>query len=271
MAEKTYIVDIDGLKITGSAEKIGELASVYKFASIGHENELRSLMNTADDASRDVLQSEIEKVHSKYDWVQKQLKNAICDSDYSRQMTQVMSQLTKKMAEIHEDNAKEAEEQIFRYIFHCENEETGFISDDYEVLAHNREEAESKFWECNPDCGVDENDELFLTDTSDPDVMAEWAENAAIRFTSINEDGVEMRHSFKTLEDLKQHWEEGSIYIPANNAPIFDIFIDGEKLDLAPTIKETKDADDCLWFEDLIAHLGIDNDKTYVGKEDKDL
>lgn len=261
MAEKTYTVDIDGLKITGSAEKIDELASVYKFASIGYENELRSLMNTADDASRDVLQAEIEKVHSKYDWVQKQLKNAICDSDYSKQMTQIMSKLTKKMEETHEDNVKEAEEQIFRYIFHCENEETGFISNDYEVLAHNREEAEAKFWECNPDCGVDENDELFLTDTSDPDVMAEWAENAAIRFTSINEDGVEMRHSFKTPEDLKQHWEEGSIYIPANNTPIFDIFIDGEKLDLAPTIKETKDADDCLWFEDLIIYLGIDNDK----------
>ena len=33
MAEKTYTVDIDGLKITGSAEKIYELASVYKFVS----------------------------------------------------------------------------------------------------------------------------------------------------------------------------------------------------------------------------------------------
>ncbi len=107
MAENTYTVDIDGLKITGSAEKIGELASVYKFASIGHENLLCGLMDTADNASRDVLQTEIEKVRSKYDGVQKQLKNAICDSDYSKLMTQVMSKLIKKREETNEYTGEE--------------------------------------------------------------------------------------------------------------------------------------------------------------------
>ena len=261
MAEKTYTVDIDGLKITGSAEKIDELASVYKFASIGHENELRSLIDTADSESRNCLLAEIEKVRSKYNGAQKQLKDAISDSDYSQLMTQVMSRLIEK-PEVPEKQFCEDREILFQYTFRCENDRTGFSSNDFTIRAHDYEEAELAFWESNPDCGVEEGDFVVLVDTNDPDCMEEALVVDDICFTAINPDGTLTRYSYEKMENLEYWWHFGdSEAIPANDAPIFDVFINGEAKELAPTIKETNDTENCLRFEDLIAYLGIDNEK----------
>ena len=74
-----------------------------------------------------------------------------------------------------------------------------------------------------------------------------YSDNTEVSFKSENIDG-EIREWNTTVQKLVDEWKYG-LDVPANDDPVWDIFIDGYYVELAPE----KEA----WFEDLLTYLGV--------------
>ena len=79
-----------------------------------------------------------------------------------------------------------------------------------------------------------------------------------IKFKSLSLDGKEIQYEYKDAKELESIWNSDDIdmNVPANDAPIYDVEIDGK-----PDIREAtfeRIGTDSVWFEDLLTYLGID-------------
>lgn len=74
-----------------------------------------------------------------------------------------------------------------------------------------------------------------------------YSDNTEVSFKSENIDG-EIREWNTTVQKLVDEWQYG-LDVPANDDPVWDIYIDGYYVELAPE----KEA----WFEDLLTYLGV--------------
>lgn len=72
-----------------------------------------------------------------------------------------------------------------------------------------------------------------------------------IRFKTTNEYDDVCNWQYSSAEELEKVWRSDDIDmdVPANDATVFDVEIDGEKKDFP---------DNDMWFEDFLTFLGID-------------
>ena len=78
-----------------------------------------------------------------------------------------------------------------------------------------------------------------------------------ITFKSLNVDGNERDWKFADAKALEDEWDSAECDVPANDDPIWDVFVDGDPV-LREATKEKADSEDPVWFEDLLTFLGID-------------
>lgn len=79
-----------------------------------------------------------------------------------------------------------------------------------------------------------------------------------IRFKALNVDGKEIQYEYKDVKELETIWRSDDIdmNVPENDAPIYDIEIDGEsESDIREATLE-RIGTDSVWFEDLLTYLG---------------
>lgn len=81
-----------------------------------------------------------------------------------------------------------------------------------------------------------------------------------IRFKTLNVDRKEIQYKYKDAKQLETIWRSDDIEmnVPENDAPIYDVEIDGESdSDIRETTFE-RIGTDSVWFEDLLTYLGIE-------------
>lgn len=94
--DKEYTVEIEGLKITGSAESIHRLASVYSFAACeyGHQ-----VVEEIHGEHRNNLIEKLQSEQRALETIERQIINTIRDSDYYKQYSAEMTELIDSLLE----------------------------------------------------------------------------------------------------------------------------------------------------------------------------
>ncbi len=102
--DKEYTVEIEGLKITGSAESIHKLASVYGLASCeyGHQ-----VIEEIHGKHRNNLIEELESEERALETIERQLIDSIRQSDYYEQYSAEASALIDSILEEIETEERE--------------------------------------------------------------------------------------------------------------------------------------------------------------------
>lgn len=77
-----------------------------------------------------------------------------------------------------------------------------------------------------------------------------------IEFNSRNIDGEVRKWKFNSKEDIEKEWKSPDADVPANDDPIWNVYIDGTQIVWKTNKKYTED--DPVWFEDLLTYLGIE-------------
>lgn len=97
MLEKEYVLNIGDLKISGTAEAIHGLATVYSFASCeyGHQ-----IVKEIHGKHRDKLINELKNEQKELDIVEKKLIDTIRDSNYYKRFS---SEITNMIDDILEE------------------------------------------------------------------------------------------------------------------------------------------------------------------------
>lgn len=90
MDEKEITIQIDNLKITGSAEAIHKLAHVYSTAACFYG---REIVDEIHSKHRDMLIAELEAIQKTLETTERQLIDAIIDSDYYEKFSAEMSDI----------------------------------------------------------------------------------------------------------------------------------------------------------------------------------
>lgn len=80
-----------------------------------------------------------------------------------------------------------------------------------------------------------------------------------IRFKALNVDSKEVQYEYKDTKELEEIWcsDDIDMAVPENDAPIYDVEIDGKPA-LERATFERIEMDDEVWFEDLLTYLGIE-------------
>ncbi len=101
MDEKEITVQIDNFKVTGSAETIHKLAGVYGTAACFYG---REIIDEINGKHRDTLIAELGTIQKGLETREKQLIDAIRDSDYYKKFSAEMSGIiTSLLQEIEEE------------------------------------------------------------------------------------------------------------------------------------------------------------------------
>lgn len=77
-----------------------------------------------------------------------------------------------------------------------------------------------------------------------------------IEFNSRNIDGEVRKWKFDSKEDIEKEWKSPDADVPANDDPIWNVYVDGTQIVWTTNKKYTED--DPVWFEDLLTYLGIE-------------
>lgn len=94
--DKEYTVEIEGLKITGSAESIHRLASVYGLAACEYSHQV---VEEIHDKHRNNLIEELESEQRTLENTERQLIESIHQSDYYKQYSAEASALVDSILE----------------------------------------------------------------------------------------------------------------------------------------------------------------------------
>lgn len=85
---KEYVVNINNLKISGPPEEIHKLAIVYGLAACEYGNQI---VDEIHGSHNNIIIADLESEQKEFENIEKQLIDAIRDSDYYKQYSSEMS------------------------------------------------------------------------------------------------------------------------------------------------------------------------------------
>ena len=91
-----YAVNIGNLKVSGPAEEIHRLANIYSLAACEYGHQIAEEIHSEH---RNDLTTELQKEQKELEKIEKQLIDAIRDSDYYKQYSSEMSDLVDSILE----------------------------------------------------------------------------------------------------------------------------------------------------------------------------